>query len=185
MDAGTGDGGTTAQSGTSDGAVSSGSGGSSESSSGSGVAACVDLGGDRAEINEGALVAGVVVTLTEGDTRGRVTVPLLQPLPDADMMTITFELFAAVGLIVSSDATGSSADFGAATIAMAMLANPGEYTWDVDDDRCEVTLRFVNETPFGFTLQPGGAYTVQVSVAPNDYVETLPAISFSATIESE
>ena len=177
--------GSTSNSGTDSGSETDGtSGNPTGDSTGTGSGACVDLGSAQGEVDTGALAAGIVVTLTDGDTRGELTIPFLQPLPNASPLDISMEMLGSVSALVSADESGSSADLGAGTLVMAMLANPGEYSWAVDDTGCEVTMRFVNQTPGGLTLTPGTSYTATFSVAPNDYVEAISATSMPVTVVS-
>lgn len=183
-------------------AASSGSGdgstslaGSSESGSGSdgvdstgdgGPPACADLqGAPRGEVDEDVLVDGVTVTLSEGDTRGEVTMPFRRPVPEVDFMQLTMEMIGAASAVVSSAETGQSASLAVGSVIMTMLANPGEFTWELDDTRCTATFRFVNETPSGLAFAPGKAYEASLALAPNSYVETMPAILVPITVVSE
>lgn len=155
------------------------------SASGTGLGnVCVDAGNTRAVVDETALDAGVIVTLTDGDTRGEVTVPFTAPLPDVSQIVLGLVMVRSISLLVSNANSGASADIGQGNLAMSALMNPGDFSFEVGAGACEVTLRFVNETTSGQSLVPGGEYYAALSISPNQYVESVPAISLPVTVVS-
>ena len=145
---------------------------------------CQDAGNARGVVDEAALAAGVVVTLTDGDTRGEVTVPFTEPLPDVSRIALGLVMVRSISLLVSNNDTGSSADIGGGNLVTSALMNPGDFGFEVGAGGCDVTLRFVNETNRGQSLVPGCEYSVAYSVSPNDYVESVPATALQATVVS-
>ncbi len=138
----------------------------------------------RGVVDESALNAGVLVSLS-GNV-GTVTVPFEDAVPDVSDSDFQDEMDGSVGLLVSSSASGSSADIGAGTPLDDIGGTPsaaGEFTWVLNGARDEAILTFFNETPSGLTLKVTNAYTAQFSVASNDYVESVSAISFPVTVQ--
>ena len=138
----------------------------------------------RGVVDESALNQGVVVSLS--GSNGSVIVPFEEPVPDVDDDDFQDEMEGAVSVLVSSTLSGSSADIGAGSAlddVGGTPAAPGEFTWELNGARDEATLTFFNETPSGLTLKTTNPYTAQFSVAPNDYVDSVPAISFGVTVQ--
>ena len=146
---------------------------------------CVDLGNRRGVVDETALAAGVVVTLTDGDARGEVTVPFAEPLPDVSQIVLGLVMVRSISVIVVNHNNGSSADIGGGSLVTTALMNPGEFSFEIGAAACEVTLRFVNETSSGQSLVPGGEYGAILSISPNDFVESVPAMSLPVTVVSQ
>ena len=145
---------------------------------------CGDDGGSlvtKGEVDEAALTAGVVVSLA--GAQGTVTVPFSEPVPDADDSDFEDEMSGAVSLLVTSNASGASADLMAGTIASGSPMAPGEYTWDLNGARDSAQMTFFNETPGGLTLKVGNQYTAQLAVTTNDYVQRVSAISFQVQVQ--
>lgn len=137
----------------------------------------------RGIVDESALSQGVLVSLS--GSLGTLTVPFEESVPEVSDADFQDEMDGSIGLLVSSVATGSSADIGAGTPldAGATPSASGEYSWELNSARDVATLRFFNETPSGLTLKTSNAYSAQFSVSPNDYVETVSAISFAVTVQ--
>ena len=146
---------------------------------------CVDVGNTRAVVDETALAAGVVVTLTDGDTRGEVTVPFTEPLPDVSQIVMGLVMVRSISLFVTNADSGATADLSGGNLAVSALMNPGDFSFEVDEAGCEVTLRFVNETTRGQSLAPGGEDGALLSVSPSAYVESVPGISVPVTVVSK
>ncbi|MEM6991547.1 MAG: hypothetical protein AAF721_13650 [Myxococcota bacterium] len=138
----------------------------------------------RGVVDEAALVQGVLVSLS--GTVGTVTVPFEEPVPEISDGDFQDEMEGAVALLVTSAVSGSSAAIGAGTPLDDIGGTPaaaGEFTWELNSARDEATMTFFNETPSGLTLKTTNAYSAQFSVAPNDYVETVSAISFPVMVQ--
>lgn len=148
------------------------------------LAACGDDGDGamtlrKGEIDEAALSSGVSVNIS-GQT-GTVSVPFIEPVPNVPDADLEAELEAAVSLFVQSDASGSSADLAAGSI-VGSPAGPGEWSWDLNEDRDEATMTFFNESPGGLTLKNGVSYTATMTLTANDYIESVSAFSMAVTV---
>jgi hypothetical protein len=142
-------------------------------------------GGEGTEIRKGEvdhdmLDAGVTVTIA-ADNTGSVDVPLSVPAPNVPDADIEGALGDAVGLVVTSDETGASADITSGTLVTGTPSAPGEYAWALDGDRDTATLTFYNESPGGLTLKTDRTYTAQFAIGTNDYIEDMPAMTFTVT----
>lgn len=138
----------------------------------------------RGVVDEGALTQGVQVSVS--GSVGSLEVAFSEPVPEVDDGEFQDEMSGAVSVIVASDANQASVDLNVGTAlddAGGTPAAPGEFTWVLDADRTSATLMFYNETPSGLTLTPGNGYSATFSVAPNDFVESVSAISFAVAVE--
>jgi hypothetical protein len=135
----------------------------------------------KGEVDESMLTSGVVVSLASG--QGSVVVPFSTPVPDVPDDDFEDEMSGAVSLLVSSNASGASADLMAGTLVSGPPSGPGEYNWSLNGDRDRATMTFFNQTPAGLTLKPGNTYTAQLAVTTNDYVDRVSAISFQVTVQ--
>lgn len=137
---------------------------------------CADDGGDSSEkaiVDTDAMSGGVMVTVTNG--LGEVIVPLSEALPDVPLDEITQALAMAVSLTVQDDAGVTANLITDGTLVNTPPANPGEYMWEVSDDRMFVRFTFFNQTPGGSQLRAGGAYTAIFVVSDNNFVENTEA----------
>ena len=137
----------------------------------------------RGVVDESALNQGVIVSLS--GSNGSVTVPFEEPVPDVPDDDFQDEMEGSVSLLVSSTLSGSSADIGAGNPLDpgSSPSAPGDFSWELNADRDQATLTFFNETPSGLTLKTTNPYSATFSVSPNDYVESVPAISFTVTVQ--
>ena len=107
-----------------------------------------------------------------------------RPIPRADDAALQEEMQAAVEVIVTNPLTEVSVSLADGTTLVAELpANPGELSWQLDDDRYVATLVFFNRTAAGQTLVPGQSYTVALTVIANPYIEEVPTTTFSVLVE--
>ncbi len=148
-----------------------------------GLGACGDdavpVEGDT-RIAEGELTEGVVVRIQ--GALATVTLPFVDPVPEVDDDEFEDELQGSVALFVASELSGAAADLAAGTLVDGTPAAPGEFAWELDEERLEATLTFFNESPGGLTLSIGQPYRAQLTVTPNAYVATLSAISFPVAV---
>lgn len=137
----------------------------------------------RGRVDSGSLTDGVMVSIS--GSVGTISVPFEVEVPSVSDSDFQDEMDGSVSLLVTSQASGASADIGVG-IALedigATPGAPGEFTWELNSDRDEATLTFFNETPAGLTLKSDRMYFADFSVGPNDYVETLSAISFEVGV---
>jgi hypothetical protein len=134
----------------------------------------------KGEVDHDMLDAGVTVTIATDNT-GSVDVPLSVPAPNVPDADIESALGAAVGLVVTSDETGASADITSGMLVSGSPSSPGEYAWALNDTRDTATLTFYNESPGGLTLKTDRTYTAQFAIGTNDYIEDMPAMTFTVT----
>jgi hypothetical protein len=148
------------------------------------LSACGDDGGvvslRKGVVDEGALSTGVTVTVS-GQT-GSVLVPFMEPVPSVDEDALEEELQGAVSLGVVSAASGAATDLAAGTLVSGSPAGPGQWSWQLNDDRDEATLTFFNQTPGGLTLTPGNPYSATLSLTTNAYIERLSAFTMQVTV---
>jgi hypothetical protein len=133
----------------------------------------------KGEIDEGALTSGVTVTIA--GSLGTVQVPFSEPVPEVPDATFEAELEDAVSLLVVSNQSGATADLMAGSV-VASPSSPGQWSWQLNEDRDLATMTFFNETPGGLTLKAGNSYTAQFSVSVNDYIERLTTVSLGVNV---
>lgn len=147
------------------------------------LAGCADDGGTilyKGEVDTEALADGVIVSL-EGNI-GQVEVPFETAMPDVEDIEIQDALDSRVSLVVVNPDTGASADLTDGVL-VETPAGPGEYAWEIAEDRMSALIVFYNETPSGMNLTVGETYSAQLSIATNDYVTRLSAMTFQASVQ--
>lgn len=136
----------------------------------------------KGEVDEGALVAGVTVSIDAASGTGTVLVPFVEPVPQVPDEDFEDEMDGAVMLQVQSPRSGAQAELLAGTLVDGDPSAPGEYSWELNEDRDEAMMTFFNQTPGGLTLKPGLNYDVQLTVSTNMYVENVSPIGFQANV---
>lgn len=131
-------------------------------------------------VDEAALSTGVTVTVS-GQT-GAVLVPFMEPVPSVNDDDLQEQLEGAVSLNVTSSVSGATINLAAGSLVGGNPAGPGEWSWELNDDRDEATLTFFNETPGGLTLSPGNPYSATLSLATNAYIERLSAFTMQVSV---
>jgi hypothetical protein len=148
------------------------------------LTACGDDSGSvtfkKGIVDEAALSSGVTVRVS-GQT-GSVAVPFVEPVPDVADEDLQDELQGAVSLGVVSNVSGAATDLAAGTLVDGTPAAPGQWSWQLNDDRDEATLTFFNQTPSGLTLTVGNPYSATLSLSTNDYIERLSAFTMQVTV---
>lgn len=142
----------------------------------------------KGQIDRATISAGMVATISDGV--GEVYVPFQVAVPpvagdtggDAELEA---ELATAVSLVVSSKYTGATADLTSGTIVESNPSAPGEWSWELDDDRDLATMTFFATAPGGLTLKPDVEYDALLSIAPNEYIEPEEAFAFTVSVIAE
>lgn len=132
----------------------------------------------KGEVDEFALATGVEVVL---DGRlARVTVPFAAPVPDVPEQEFHDEMQGMVSLRLIDARTGAAADVMVGEIVDGDPTAVGEVACTLSEDRREATFAFHNAG--GVTLEPGQRYAAQFSIATNDYVARVPAMTFDVVV---
>ena len=76
--------------------------------------------------------------MTDGDTRGEVTVSFTEPLPDVSQILLGLVMVRSISLVVANKHKGASADIGGDNFVTTALMNPGAFGFEVDAASCEV-----------------------------------------------
>lgn len=142
----------------------------------------------KGQIDRATISAGMVATISDGV--GEVYVPFQVAVPPVEGDTggdavLEAELATAVSLVVSSNYTGVTADLMSGTIVESNPAAPGEWSWELDDDRDLATMTFFATAPGGLTLKTDVEYDAMLSIAPNDYIEAEEAFAFTVSVVAE
>jgi len=124
---------------------------------------------------------GVMVDMA-GDVAS-ITVPFVEAVPAASVTAIESEMSEATSLVVSSVASGSSADISSGELVEGEPNGPGEFSWELDEERSAMTVTFYNETASGLTLKPGSSYRATLAISENDFVVEVPAMTFDIAFE--
>ena len=153
-----------------------------------GALAAIGCAGDdtttisKGEVDVATLEDEGVMVAMAGDVAS-ITVPFVDPVPMASASAVESEMSDATSLVVSSVASGSSADLSDGTLVEGEPKEPGEYAWELDEERSEMTLTFYNETASGLTLKTGSSYRATLSISENDFVVEVPAMTFDIAFE--
>ncbi|HET6583462.1 MAG TPA: hypothetical protein VFG69_08440 [Nannocystaceae bacterium] len=118
------------------------------------------------------------------DSIGSITVPFVTPVPMTSDSALEDEMTDAVSLVVSSVASGTSADLADGTRVDGTPNAAGEFSWSLDEGRSELTITFFNETSTGLTLKSGSEYRATLAISENDFVAEVAAVSFDIEIPS-
>jgi hypothetical protein len=154
-----------------------------------GALAAIGCGGDetsssgtKSEVDVAALEdEGVVAEMTE--EVAAIGVPLATPFPEADKDEIEDVMMEAASLVVSSDESGATANLSDGTPVDGEPSAPGEFSWELDEERTTLTINFFNETASGMSIDKGAEYTAVLSIAENKFTDELPATSFTVTVD--
>jgi hypothetical protein len=153
-----------------------------------GALAAVGCGDDsststgKGEVDVATLEDEGVMVAMAGDVAS-ITVPFIDPVPMASGSAVENEMSDATSLVVSSVASGSSADISDGTMVDGEPTEPGEFSWELDEERSEMTLTFYNETTSGLTLESGSSYRATLAISENDFVVEVPAMTFDIEFE--
>jgi len=126
---------------------------------------------------------GMVISLSGDIASGSVSFDA--PVSDTPTNeTLDLYLESAVTINVVADESGSNTSFGqmGVTWVAGTPAAAGEYNWSLNADRTTATLQFFNESPNQLTLKPGVAYTAEIAVGSNPYVNEVPASFIGVTV---
>lgn len=142
----------------------------------------------KGQIDRSMITAGMFATVSDGV--GEVLLPFQVAVPPVQGDSggddeLEAEVAPAVTLVVSSMTTGATADLTSGTIVDSNPAAPGEWTWDLDDDRDLATMTFFTTAPGGLTLKPDVEYDAMLSVAPNAYIATEAPFAFTVLVLQE
>ena len=126
---------------------------------------------------------GMVISLSGDIASGSVSFDA--PVSDTPTNeTLDLYLENSVTINVVSDESGSNTSFGQMGVnwVAGTPAAAGEYNWSLNADRTTATLQFFNLSPNDLTLKPGVAYTAEVAVGSNPYVNDVPATFIGVTV---
>ena len=153
-----------------------------------GALAAVGCGGDdtssvaKSEVDVEMLEdEGVVAEVTE--EVAAIGFPLSKPFPEADRQAIEDEMLGAASLVVSNQDSGASADLADGVPVTGEPKAPGEFTWELDEDRVTLTITFFNETSTGMSIDPGKEYIATLAIAANAFTDEVPATTFTVTVD--
>ncbi|TPV94608.1 MAG: hypothetical protein B7733_14420 [Myxococcales bacterium FL481] len=140
-----------------------------------------DNGSNKGEVDRTALEDGLSITLAA--EVGSVVVPFSYPVPSADDSDLQSALSASVSLVVRNDSSGATANLMSGALVNATPTASGQYAVALNETRDELTVTFFNETGAGQSLTMAGSYTATLSVATNDYVESLGTTAVDVFIQ--
>ncbi len=139
-------------------------------------------GGTKSEVDVDMLEEeGVVAEMTE--EVAAIGVPLATPFPVADKQEIEDVMMEAATLVVSNEESGASADLSDGTPVDGEPSAPGEFSWELDEERTTLTIEFYNETASGMSIDKGTEYVATLSIAENKFTDEVPATSFTVTVD--
>jgi hypothetical protein len=153
-----------------------------------GALAAIGCNGDQStttakgEVDVAALEDDGVSVAMSGDVAA-ITVPFVDPVPMASDTAIAEELSSAVSLVVSSVESGASADLADGTMVEGEPSAPGEFAWELDEHRSELTISFYNETTTGLTLKSDARYEAMLEISENAFVVEVPATTFDIDVQ--
>lgn len=136
----------------------------------------------KGEVDVAALEDDGVTVDMAGDVAS-ITVPFVDAVPAASASALESEMSDATSLVVSSVASGSSADISDGELVDGEPNGPGEFSWELDEERSSMTLTFYNETASGLTLKSGSSYRATLAISENDFVVEVPAMTFDVEFE--
>jgi hypothetical protein len=152
-----------------------------------GALAATGCGGDETEsmgkgtVDVASLEDEGVQAAVEADVAA-IGVPMSAPFPAGSKAEIEDEMLGAASLVVSSP-TGTSADLADGIVVDGEPSAPGEFNWELDDDRTTLTISFYNETVNGMSMKPGTEYTATLQIAENEFTGEVPATTFTVTVD--
>jgi hypothetical protein len=135
-----------------------------------------DLG--KGEVDELAMSSGVEVVLD--GALARVIVPFAAAVPEVPQEEFQDEMQGTVSLRLIDARTGAAADVMVGEIVDGDPTVVGEVACTLNEDRREATFAFHNAG--GVTLESGLRYAAQFSIATNDYVARVPAMTFDVIV---
>lgn len=152
-----------------------------------GALAATGCGGDetestgKGEVDVASLEDEGVQASVEAEVAA-IGVPLAAPFPAGTKSEIEDEMLGAASLVVSSE-NGTSADLADGIVVDGEPSAPGEFNWELDEDRTTLTISFFNETVNGMSIQPGAEYTATLQIAENKFTAEVPATTFTVTVD--
>lgn len=138
---------------------------------------------EKGKVDHVALQNGVTVTLA--DELGSLSVPFIIPVDYDDEEDFRDALTSAVTLVVTSSTTGVTADLVSGILVDEAPDDEGEWNFVFVDGGSEADLTFFNRTTDDLTLKVDAPYEALLSIAENDYIVALPAISVPITVVAE